>query len=454
METSPGRFERPFDSIERFLLSLARASSALNREHWSVTVFARFHMKAAVQDTESVLRHAWKTMRYDHPQLASVAEGDTKIYEVPDSAALDAWLNDTFIVTPTSATKEELLASIRPSALATLYFLPHTSEIVIHTSHWRIDLIGAFSLLQNLFDAMVHPRRVEFGDEGKNLSPSRDEAAKYCSTESLESPAVVQERQKGATDLVMQLLNNLPSIGLPAHHINQTPSGTRRAAVVLDTQTTSAVVFGCQKRGFTVTTALHAALITALQEATPVALSSDSKYTAWGIFSVRRLLETPWSSSARHPAAVYILGLPLSLHASTYENLALQLKRFYKQRLPPSRNSDLRGDIIVPYTRHMADLAGQPPPAELPVASEPILSSGGIVDDYLQHDFGETLQVEDFWIGVEMMTAQVVCYLWTWQGKMTLSACYNERYYDLGFIQNFLERIISILHTELAIRVN
>ena len=89
-----------------------------------------------------------------------------------------------------------------------------TSEIIIHTSHWRIDYIGGLSLLNNLLTACIEPRHIQFGDERKNLSPSRDEVAKFSSLDTMESPAMVEERGKAVTDLLIPL-GNLPSIGLP-----------------------------------------------------------------------------------------------------------------------------------------------------------------------------------------------------------------------------------------------
>ena len=451
-ETSPGRFERPFDSIERFFLALARGSFALNKEHWAVSFFAQFDLKASQQDTESALRHAWKTIRYDHPQLACIASEETKIYVVPDQLTLDAWLDETFIVAPPLSTKEDLMASFRPSTMASLHYLPHTSEIVIHTSHWRIDFIGAISLLQNLFKAVANPRQFQFGDEAANLSPSRDQAAKYSSLDHLDPSVQVKQREEAATDLAMQLLGNLPSIGLPAQNLNRTPGGTRRSELVLDISTTSAIVIASKKRGFTVTTALHAALIVALEEVAPPTPSTLSKYATFGIFNVRPLLSPTSNDASIHPAAVHILGLPLVLQLSTYADLALQLKQYYKQPLPPSANSHIEKDIIVPYTCKMADIVGQARPEDLPASREPLLSSVGILDGYLKPKYGD-IAVKNFGVVVEMTTPQIVCYLWTWQGKMTLSASYNETFYDQVFVHKYLERVIDILKTELAIQV-
>ena len=449
-ETSPGHFERPFDSMGKFFLAVARGSLALNREHFSISTFAQFDMKASLEDTESALRHAWKTMRYDHPQLACVACGETRVYKVPDNAALDSWLNETFIVAPASVTKEELLASFRPSALATLHFLPHQSEIIIHSSHWRIDFIGALGLLQNLFNAIAEPRQVHFGDEGRSLSPSRDEAADYCSLDELGLPALVKDIDKAATDLAIQYFSNIPSIGFSARNLDRKPGGTRRSEVILEPGETSAIVCASKKRDLSVTTAMHAALIVALQEIIPAPPSSPSKYTTLALFNIRPLLKAPLNDSAIHPVSVRFVFLPLTLHTSTFSDNALQLKQFYKQRLPPSSDSRIHPGIMVPYTNQMADIAGQSPLIDLPVPSEPLLSSIGIVDGYLKRRYGD-IEVKKFWVGVEMTTPQIIFHLWTWQGKMTLSAMYNEVFYDKEFIDGFLKRVIDTLCMELAI---
>ena len=450
-ETSPGHFERPCDSMERFFLTLARATAPLNREHWSINIVAHIEMKTSIELTESALKHGWKTMRYDHPEIACIERGNTKVYEVPNAAALDAWLDQTFIVASGPATKEELIESIRPSALATLYYLSHTSEIIIHISHWRIDFIGGLSLLHNLLTACVEPRQVHFGDEGKNLSPSRDEAAKFTPSDVVHSPEMAEEREKAVTDLLMQIVGNLPSLGLPVQNSRQLPNGTLRSEVKLEASTTSAIISACKTRGLTVTTALHAALLVATQQVAPASLSS-STYTSLGLFNIRPLLSAPYNDSTRYPAVPQIIGIPLSLQPSNYADLVAQLKPFYGQKIPPSPGSRMREDVIIPTHERFEHLAGQPPPADLPAPSEPILSSMGIVDRYLKRDYGDIIEVKDFWIGLEMDTTQLVCYLWTWQGKMTLSAVYNQTFYERHFIQGFLKRVLDILFAELEIQ--
>ena len=425
--------------MEKFFLAMARGNLLSNREHWALSIFARFDASASQEHTESALRHAWKTLRHDHPQLACTMRGENMDYEVPGQPALDAWLDETFFVVPATTNKEDLLASFRPTAFATLHYLPHTSEIILHTSHWRTDFVGGISLLHNLFSALAEPRKILFGDEGTRLSPGRDEAADFGPSD--------EKAKEAATELFMRLATNMPSIGLPAQNLDQTPGGTRRSELVLDISATAAIISGSKKRGFTVTTAVHTALIAVLQQLSSCHAPSSRKYTTFGIFNIRPLLRPPFNDSFTHPAGVQILGLPLVLQPSTYDDLATQLKEYYKQRVPPSKDSNIEQAVIVPYTNMTAETAGQPP---LPAPREPVLSSMGVLDRYLQRSYGKVV-VKEFWVGIEMMTPQLACHLWTWQGRMTLAACYNETFYVDSFVQDFLRRVIDIVKMELAI---
>ena len=403
-----------------------------------------------MEDIEPALKHAWKTMRYDHPQIACIALEDFNVYEVPDTAALDAWLEQTFIVAPAPATREELLGSFPPSALATLHYLPHTSDIILHTSHWRIDYIGGLSLLHNLLTACIEPRQIQFGDERKNLSPSRDKAAKFSSPDSMESPATIEERGRAATDLLMPL-GNFPSIGLPTQNLHQPPSDTLRSEMTLEANTTSAIVSASKKRGLTVTAAVHAALIIATQQVAPAPPSSSSVYTTWGVFNIRPQLQAPYNDSTLYPTGPQVLSLPVKLHTSTYTHLAAQLKEFYKQPMPSPAGSRIREDVVAPYTNLLLDLANNAP-VDLPAPTEPMLNSIGVVDGYLKRNYGDMIEVKDFWIAPETMTPQLQCYLWTWQGKMTLSAFYNETFYEGEFVQGFLKRVLDVLYRELGVQ--
>ena len=447
-QTAPGRFERPFDSMESFLVMLARKTAPINREQWSINVAAQFRAPFSYRDVLSRLKNAWITMRYDHPEMASRAEGDTKVYEVPSASDLDAWLQETFVVAADATSIEDLVASIQPQPLASIHFLPRTYEILIHTSHWRMDGNGAVSLLNNFFEAVSKPRPVKFGDEGKNLSPSRDNVL----SSALAGIGSGDESQidKAATDLVSTLRDNMPSLGLPDFSPDAVPLGIRRLEQQFDIKMTSRIISACKTLDVSVTTAVHSAILLATQQFASDE-SSANKYTSLAVFSLRSGLPSPFNDSAVHATSVYILGLPLVISASTFAQNLSQLRDIYKQPLAPSAKGSL-APLIIPYQKGLNEFMSQEPDPDVvvPAATEPILSSLGVVDQSLHAVHGD-VEIIKLTGGVEATTRQIIFHLLTWQGKMVLGACYNEAFYQASFVREYLAKISTILLAELRV---
>ena len=136
------------------------------------SIAQQFRAQFSSEDVLRRLKNAWMTMRYHHPEIASKAEDDTKVYEIPDALALEAWLQETFVVAADTAKVEDLAASVQSQSLATIQFFPQSCEILFHTSHWRIDETGGVSLLNNFFEAFAKPRQV-WRQEHKSFSKSR-----------------------------------------------------------------------------------------------------------------------------------------------------------------------------------------------------------------------------------------------------------------------------------------
>ena len=153
-ETSFGHFQRPLDSVELFFRTVGEQGATHSREHWAVIACAKFGHDRSTHDTEVALRHAWKTLRFLQPQMAAYMQGDSIHYEVLQPSGLGSWMQGTFLV-ENLLISDELLASSRHSSLPTLYYLPNTSEVVLCSSHWRIDAIGAISLINVLFKSVA-----------------------------------------------------------------------------------------------------------------------------------------------------------------------------------------------------------------------------------------------------------------------------------------------------------
>ena len=443
-ESSKGRFERPLSTVETLYKTLANLGTPINREHWAVRLYARFQSNHSVEDAETSIRHAWKTMRHDHPQIASYAEGNLRVYQTPDSGALESWLKETFIVDPI-ATPEDLLANVRPTPLPCLYYLPRDSEIFIQIPHWYIDGPGSFCLLNNLFEAIAAPRQIDFGDETKNLSPGLEEALGLPMSS-------IAEHQQAATEMIMKHVGSLPSIGLPPDLPSQIPGATHRLELKLSPKLTKALVTACRARDITVTVATHAALVAATHR-----LAADEaqerNYTSFGAIGLRPYLNQEYTDAKTHPINIYLYGLPVSFKPTSFSADSTHLSHFYKQlSQPPSRAEKL--PLLPSFTHICATMAAQPPPPEMPQATEPVLSSNGVVDKYLKREYGNGdggVVLERFWLASEVITKQPVVYVLTWREELSLSVCYNEAFYARGKMDELLRLTREVLVGELGV---
>ena len=392
-ETSPGRFERPFDGIERFYR--AAVSAGVPLEQWSVTTVAQIDLNLPASDIVAALQHAWKTIRYDNPQIAGTEQGDTNVYEIPDETALARWMKETFIVTP-SETANGLLSTFTRSPCANLHYLPQTSEVVLHCSHSRMDGIGALHLLHQLFKALAEPLTITFGTEFKNLSPGLLDAAGITTD-------VTPEMQEAVTGLLTNLVSSQPSLGLPTITSNQIPGPTQRRELKFGTHKTDIVVKACKDQSLGVTAAVHAALILATQQLSPAKLSGR-QYTSWCLANLRPYCQPPYNS-ATHPVALYHGATITSITPSTFTQNALELQSVYKKSWQPSQSN-----LLITFSHFLETLAPmitQPQPPNTEPPSEPLFSSLGVVDNYVQSRYGNKVSVNGFWMAVEMLTRQV-----------------------------------------------
>ncbi len=170
-ETSAGHFERPFENLELLHRAVGASAAALNREQWVISAVLRLRLNPSIEDPEQALRHAWKTLRYDFPQIAAYGQGDTYIYEVASVPIIDTWLSETFVTEPATSFTTSVYGKSAPSELAKLFYFPHTSEILFHSSHWRIDGIGTLHLLDQFLKTLAHPRPIN-SEMRVKISPS------------------------------------------------------------------------------------------------------------------------------------------------------------------------------------------------------------------------------------------------------------------------------------------
>ena len=428
-ETSEGCFERPFDSLETFYKTIKDGGKALNREHFAISAVVKVRLNPCIDDAAAALQHAWKTMRYDYPQIAAFGRLDnTYRYEVPDPIALDFWLSSTFKIEPVTATTADVYADCAPTELTTMHYFPHTSEVLFHSSHWRIDGIGVLYLLNGFFKAVASPRSVRFGDEGKNLSLGLDEAAQVPTN-------ITSASKKAAADLIAIFLDNIPSIGLPTS-VNTVPGRSRRCEIDLPEALTSAIVSRCRSYSLSVTSATHAAVVCVTAKIGNKEIPAQ-RYTSWAAFDLRRHCPPPYNGS-KYPVSNFHTGIPTTIIPSGFIENALQFETTYKRCFTGSASENVF-PFLSCYVGKVRAILTQDPPQGTTPPCEPNLSSLGMIDEYMDAKFSDRVDVMDFWIGVEMLTRQLMVYVWTREKKMKLSICYNESFYARDFVERFLE---------------
>ena len=295
-------------------------------------------------------------------------------------------------------------------------------------------------LLNNLLEALASGRQVTFGEEHKNLSPSLEKAGR---TAERQTPA----NEMAAKALFEKYVAGLPSAGLPTLYAPPDPAATRWCEAQFSTDETKAIVTACKAKGMRPTIPFHAALTMATHELAP---HPENAYTALFDLDLRPSLDKPYGTTA-HPIGVYTSSLPVSVLAGgNFATNTATLKRAYALSLRPKLNSHL-GGLNGWFTR-ATELLTTRPPNSISEPTEPTLNSLGDVDKVIKPTYGNgRIEVSSFWLGVNVLSKQLMFYTWTFRGKLELSVCYNESFYDAAFIDEFMDQVKGVLIGELGL---
>ncbi len=246
--------------------------------------------------------------------------------------------------------------------------------------------------------------------------------------------------EQSATDLVMQIVNN-PSIGLPTSS-KQTPGDSTRCEITLTPLLTSSIVARCKASGFSVTSATHAAVVSATSQNVVPGNSAD-KHTSFVTFDLRKYCPPPYNS-AQKAVSIFHAGIPAVIKPSSFRENAAQFQKLYSRRVNAPGLENVFASMA-PFINKMSKVWTQSPPPGSLRPSEPDLSSLGVIDNYIASKHGDTVEVTDFWLGVDSLSRQLVVHVWTFQGELTLGACFNQEFYAREFAEEFLATVKDIL---------
>lgn len=455
-QVSPARYERDFDSLERFYRAIAALGAPLNKEHYFLSCVVRLKILPSPEKVQQ----AWKALRQLYPQIAAVVNerGTGLVYTVPSPEDLETWVQDTFIVESAENTADTLYNKTPPSPLFKLYYLPGSRELLFRTPHWRIDGIGMMYLQSALFRILANGPLSSLsidGTEAARLAPSLDEAA---SVPTEATPAI----SESADAELSAVLTGSSPISI-ATEPNSLPTTTRRVTLSFSPQTSQRIIAACKSRSLTITTAAHAALITAtLPHAQhnfdpSTRGQAGGRYIGFNAIDLRKYLPPPWNGPDA-AVSIYHTGVPCSIELESnndFSSLAATIGNIYRRNLARDNPRNMF-NFLPEYVRKVRGLLGAAPADPLRAPAHAELSSIGVVDDYLPSRYestgnGDDIEAEDWWIGVEVINRLLLINIWTWQGVMTLSVNWNEAFYQDEFVHRFLDEWKDVLLKELGV---
>ncbi|KAJ5232586.1 hypothetical protein N7468_005542 [Penicillium chermesinum] len=443
-QVSERRWERPANGMEGFFEVMENTSSTMCDGRRQFTIFSRLKVDLQIPDAEDALRYAWKQLRYEQPQIAVTTEGFNKIYEVPDEASLQSWLDETFIVSD-DAEGETIGNDACPISQATLYYVPKASQLVIRVSHSLIDGIGMVRVWDSYLKALTNPKPdLVFGEESSHLVPALEKAFGH--------PDVLPEETvaKGA-QVTLDAVGSMPGIG-PRNRIGTVPAGpARRRDFELSEQATEAIVRACKKNGYSVSAAVHAAFaLTVVKHADPAQTTDKSKYVTVNSYNLRSYLPAPYNETA---AALYYSIRPLVLDKpDNFKDLVRAIDADYNAAF---KNNAENLVLCGPVTNTLREIVKTPEFWAAPPARDALVSSLGVLERHLQQSYSSSdgsrrVIVEGFKLGTEIILGHSMFFFYTFRNRLQMVFSYNEAYEDEAHIQTYLEDVQKILVEELV----
>ncbi|KAJ5691952.1 hypothetical protein N7462_001375 [Penicillium macrosclerotiorum] len=497
-ETAPHRWERDIDEVETFYTTLAKRFEGTGRTFFAMTCHVSIKVDVIDESVLTIerrvieaLREAWVCLRYDHPLIASWVEYHheakrcRKVYEgLPKTNQhihQSAWLNETFKIISNGQTGQEWCNSDPPvPKLPTLFLVKNgpcaehgefQADLILRAQHDVIDGIGSLHLMNNLFRhaarAYGQPEKVpvhRFGDEWKNLSPPLRIAADIPLTLTSEQ----EVRLKGIVRDNLFLREEIEVATLPFRFGRTIPGRHQRLALEIPSQTTYLVLRACKELGASVTHVYHAAiavLMGELQECRPQ--RRVVRYINYSLINERHHCREPFNT-AQHAASVYhsisgkSLAIDLTVTAINDEPLDTeqtrqkmmdaieQVKEYYT-----SIRNDTEHITMVPSIWSLStpaypsgsEIPPVPAPNESPSAS---ISSLGVIDQIISPKHG-IFEIFDPWVTGEELGTGLGLFLATFNGRMGLSAAYNDAWHDKAEVMDFLTRCHGLVLTTLGV---
>jgi hypothetical protein len=430
-----GFWSRPLDCYERYFRLVSANQGSDGHDH-SLLIGAVQIEYPADLDLIAGLRAAWKCLRLRHPDIATTYHpGEKRYYPIHPETELDTWCDLTLHVEKSVQSSCHLLRKQHlASAHATCHWIPASSEICIVSGLYRLDEYAIAILLHQLLSHLHNPYPLPAnldGSEAHHLTPPLDLVVGMSTTRdpswSRRADKLIALHQKGG-----------PSIGLPMDPEKATakPGCTRHVELRIPAKQATALREACHERDIALSSAMHTSVV--VETARANRSSDATRYISLLAFDLRRYWLPPFGGSTQAPL-LRMTGLPINIDArAPWGKLVQIVEPMYRQTWERGASDMLF--VRVAFAEKVAALveSGHPAPPDQPDTSSPYFFNLGALEERVQRSYGDTIHVRDVQVLGQMVSRQVYVRSWSWRDDLYLSACYNEAYYEEGYVDTFL----------------
>ena len=441
-KVSDGHWERPLTGFETYFAFCSNLTFTHFGGQYQYIISSTIKIKQSEGNQINVgdLQEAWKYVLFQQPKLAATIDSQdwTLHYRIPSASDLKDWLSTTFVVHG-NTTAEKLYSKLPTINHGSLYWLPESSELILRCPHWQVDGRGSWLFWDAFFTAYNNVSSVseslQWGQEVTNLAPAMSEIW------NLKQPTAEQFQASQA--VFMKWLGNLPGIGPAA--MNKTPGKPQRLELELDQSKTASLVAAAKKRGFTATIVVHAAFVLANVKHTQEQPDGTrpSKYVSLAEIDLRGRLGGSYTSSL---AAIndYFASLPLLAEVGSFNETAKSLKAGYDEA------KQMGEEEMFTYFEFLAKAAQSPEFLAGPIPGDGVVTSLGIVEKIIKRSYG-SIEIVDLHAGIDLVLGFGMVFVYTFDGRLRMSYCYNDGTQDTALIKSILETTREILEKELVL---
>jgi len=402
-------------------------------------------------DLAPLLRNAWLQMRQQYPTLAAENHAEGNRYTSPSSSAeLEAWLAATFIVSTGKTCAEHWKTMVKTRQM-TMYLFPEERQLFVQGEHHILDGRGAMTCWDRFFRALASPTKEDMmktdGSEVSRLPPRSDDLLDMAEKEA-------GRGEQRALEILAPLDTMNAPINLPVPH-PLPPCSPHNAALKLQfsTRTTESIIAACKAQRLSVTAAWHTAVVLATQSIQAKSNSvpgagagGGTQFACFGNFDLRRYFPAPvatcppdaYTMSNHHCVLPYVVAPD----GKTFSQVAREIDSFYQKDLP---KADVEvWSALKPMIRMLVSQFTRMPLED----TTPALSSLGVVDKFIGSWYADAegkggWRVDDVWFGNTVTGPWLECFMWTWQRRLSVNACYNPAYYTDAEVDEFNQLVLE-----------